>query len=168
MKHVFLAFTALTATLLFSGCAGYQVGSGKLPFKTIHVQTARSNAFAPQSQALLTQQTAQAILRDGRVQLADKNEAEVTLEILIVSYDRNIAARQQDDTARARGYDLALSAEIALIDNRSGKTLFKNRSLSASVSAYTDSGLQPAEYQSMSTLTRKLAEAIRTETLSVW
>lgn len=158
----------LVATLASSACSSYQLGSEPLPFKKLYVEPARNDSFAPQAQTLLTSQLMQTLMRDARVMLVTREEAEAILKITISDYERNISATQSTDTARARSYDLRLSARISLTNAHNGKAYFKNREVTTMVTAYADSGFQPAEYQSMPQLTRRLAERIRTETLSTW
>lgn len=162
-----LSLIALTLCVLLSGCASYKLGSSDLPFKKLYVEPARNDSYAPQAQALLTEQTMQALMRDTRIKLTDKENADAILSIMIAQYERRLSATQSTDTARARSYDLHMVAHVSLTD-ANGEAYFKNRTIESSQIAYSDSGLQPAEYQSMPALTRKLSEQIRTEVLSTW
>lgn len=168
MLKLKITIVFLAIIYLLNGCASYQVGSGALPFTSLYVEPARNDTYAPQAQALLTEQVIQALLRDGRVRITAREEADAVLSMTLVDYDRNLVATQSNDTARARGYDLSLTAQLDLKNASTGKAYFEGRQLSVTASAYTDGGLQPAEYQSMPTLTRRLAEQIRTEILSTW
>ena len=153
---------------LLSGCAGYKLGLPDAPFKRVYVEVARSDALAPQVQALITQQVSQALMRDSAVKVVDKSSADAVLTILVTKYDRNVSSTQSNDTARASSYNLTMEVNTSLLESGSGKAFYKDRIVQSTVSAYTDSGVQVTEYQSMPTLTRKLAEAIRTEVLSAW
>lgn len=154
--------------LLCASCTSYKLGTPETPFKKLYVEPAQNSAFVPQAQALLTSQVMQALLRDGQLELCGPEEADTTLSIRITEYKRDIASTQLDNTALARSYDLTLEAELTLTDNHTGKAYFQNRSVNTTVNALTDESFQTTEYQSLSTLTRRLAEEIRRVILHAW
>ncbi len=169
MKRFFpLACCGLFFLLVISACSSYRMGTDKLPFEKIYIDPIRSDAYVAQVQGLITEQVMQALLRDAHVKLTTKEEADAILSMTVSKFERNVTATQQTDTAHARAYDLTLTASLTLTNAHTGKTYFADRNVTASVSAFTDGGFQPAEYQSMPTLTRRLAEQIRTEVLSPW
>lgn len=154
--------------LLTSACSHYQLGSpAQLPFNSIYVAPADNDSFAPQAQAILTQQVADALLREG-IQLTNKNSADATLAITITRYDQAVSATQSDDTALAESFALEVEANVTLINNTTGKAFFANRAHSSQQQTYVDGGLQPSTYQAMPVLLNRLAGNIKNTVMSVW
>lgn len=183
-KTLCRAITALLALWVASflgGCKSYQLGHPtELPFKSIYIQPAANDSFAPQAQALLSSQIREAFIRDGRTRLVTSEEdADAVLLINLTEYDRSAAARQSADTAVARDFDLNLTAEVSLFDQNKGDYYFQKRELQERSNAFADNpyadrtdvrtqDFLQAEYQAMPRLTRDLARKIADEVLSPW
>lgn len=176
---------AAVLTLLGSGCANYQLGTtGKLSFQSIYVEPVRNSADIPEATALFSTQVRQALLRDGRVTLANSaNTADATLLVDLRRYGRRVAAVRRDDTGLARSFDIEVEAVCTLRDNRSGKTLFEKRPVSATREIFTSDAPtergpngQPifvsrqlqAEYQNLPLLASTLADRVAHAALDVW
>ena len=175
--HSLLGLSLLT----LAACRSYQLGHpAELPFETIFVEPAGNESDAPQAQAIVSTKVREAILRDSRVKLtANKKNADVVLDLTLTAYDRRIATRDPDDTEAALDYDLTLTSQIALFDQRSGEYLFRSRKVSAEASAFVDDVFAPAgtpdtqsflqsEYQAMPRIARELADRIANEVLGAW
>lgn len=164
--------------LFMAGCQSYQLGDpAQLDFESIYIKPVTNNSFAPQVQALLSSQIRELFIRESRISMVnDQQEADVTLFVNLINYDRDTAARQSNDTVLARSFDLNLYAEVSLFDHNSGSYLFENRVLAQTYSVYADNpyeqdqapSLVQAEYQAMPNLARKLARNIADEVLSPW
>ncbi len=162
-----LSILALLAAL--AGCSHYHLGSPQAPLaETIFVTPATNAAFAPQAGPLVTEATRLALARDGRVQLAPSQDAaQAHLEIRLVRFERDVLAARRDDTALARKFAARLTAEITLTDHN-GKILVDRRTIVATRDVFVDSGLQPAEYQTMPLLADALAVEIAHAVLDTW
>ncbi len=159
----------LWATAILGGCAHYHLGSPEgLPFDSIAIELTGNESAAPQVEALLAQNLAEAFLRDGTLRVTSPAHAGATLTVKIANYTRTLAATRSDDTVLARSYGLTLTIEASLIDNSSGKTYFHDRRISTEDLAFVDSGLTQAEYQTMPVLARSLAQKIKDAVVSVW
>jgi len=160
----------LAGCLLLSGCANYQLGTGTTAkFATIYLAPVKGKTVIPQAQVLVTTQLREAFIRDGRVRLVDSADAaDAVLVISLVGYDRTVAVSRADDTGLARRFDLALQAQATLTDNVHKKTYFSDRPLSAKRGVFTDSGLVPAEYETMPLLAEQLASEAVHAVLDVW
>jgi outer membrane lipopolysaccharide assembly protein LptE/RlpB len=164
--------------LALSGCAHYRLGPGAPPaFATLYVAPVVAAAPIPQAQAVATSALREAFARDGRVRLVDTAEAaEAVLEVTLVSYGREVATVQANDTGLARKFDLTLTATATLRDPRAGRDLFTGRPLSARRQAFTDSPREPgrfdnqgqAEYQALPILAEALATRTVSAVLDVW
>ena len=158
----------LVATL--AGCAHYQLGTGSAPkFSSLFVAPVTTEALIPQAQALFTTQLREALLRDGRVMLADSAaDADAVLQITLVGYDRTVAVARADDTGLARRFDVTLRAQASLTDNRTKQAYFTKRILTAKRGVFTDSGQVPAEYQALALLAEQLAGNAVHAVLDTW
>ncbi|MCW5549133.1 MAG: hypothetical protein KIT44_09235 [Opitutaceae bacterium] len=160
------------ATALFagaSGCTHYRLGTGAAPaFATLHVAPVEARALIPQAQPVVSSMLREAFLRDGRVQLVHATEADAVLTVVLTGYDREVATVRPGDTGLARKFDVTLSAEATLRDNRTGTDLFVRRPLTAKRQLFTDSGQVQAEYQLLPLLAEDLAEKARRAALDVW
>jgi hypothetical protein len=166
---------AALALLVFAGCANYQWSRPALPFKTLYVQPATNDGFAPQAQASLSSQIRQAFIRDGRLKIvSDPANAEAILQVNLNNYRRNAASRRSDDNELALSFDLVLQARIVLYNPAAGSNYFEPRELSARTSTFASQpnseadSFSRAEYQVMPRLTSELANKIADEVLSVW
>ncbi len=160
----------LSAVLCCSGCAGYRLGTATAPgFSTLFIVPVASETLIPQAQALVTTQLRDAFARDGRVTLVNSAaDADAVLQVTLTGYDREVAVSQQDDTGLARRFDVALKAHATLTDNRTKQALFVRRPLTAKRGVFTDSGLVPAEYQSLPLLAELLAKEATHAVLDTW
>jgi hypothetical protein len=160
----------LVAALVFAGCAHYRLGTGSAAnFRTLYVEPVGNKTFLPQARDVVSRQLRAAFLRDGRVQLVNSPDgADTTLAVVIDDYHRDIAAVRQDDTGLARKFNLVLGASCTLRDNRSGKTIFSDRPFSVQREAFTDSGQQQAEYQTLPLLAEMLSGQVAHAALDVW
>ena len=171
--------------LLGLGCANYQLGtSGKLTFQSIYVEPVRDSANIPEATGLFSTQLRQALLRDGRVTLANSPEsADVTLKVDLRRYGRRVATVRRDDTGLARSFDIEVEAVCTLTDRRAGKVLFEKRPVNATREIFTSDAPtergpngQPifvsrqlqAEYQNLPLLATTLADRVAHAALDVW
>ena len=169
-KTTIQALSSIVAgTLFLTGCAGYRLGmENSLPFESIFVDVVANDSFAPQAQALLTQNLRESIARDPRVKLADREEADVTLTVRLSSYTRQPDAAMVGDTALARSFRLNLGALVTLQDNRDARTYLNDWPVETESEAFTDSGLTQAEYREIPLLTEDLSARIREKVLDTW
>ena len=160
----------LASLLAFSGCAHYHLGNGgKLTFQTLYVAPVVNASNLPQAIAVVSTELRESFLRDGRIVLVNSaDEADAILTVRLTKYGRSVTACQATDTGLARKFDVTLSAEATLRDNRSGKFLFEKRPVDAVRQIFTDSGQLQSEYQNLPLLAETLAKNVLSATLDVW
>ena len=172
-----LPLSVLIGLNLFSGCAHYQLGTeGKLSFHTLYIAPVENKAKLPQSVAIVSTQIREAFIHDGRVTVVDSlAEADATLTVSLSHYGRDVTTSRPDDTGLARKFNLNLSANCTLRDNRSATVLFDKRPIAVEQQIFTtatpqqaDSNQLQAEYQALPQLATKLAEKVAHTTLDVW
>lgn len=170
LRVLFSGLCLLSSGLCFTGCAGYQLGPGSAPrFATLFIAPVTSEALIPQAQVLVTTQLREAFSRDGRVTLVNSAAAaDAVLTIALSSYGRQVTVSRPDDTGLARRFDVTLTAHATLTDNRTKQALFTQRPLTAKRGVFTDSGLVPAEYQTLPLLAELLAKEATHAVLDTW
>ncbi len=163
---------ALFTVLLGSACSSYRMGppggDEASPFRSVYVELIKNESFAPQAQAPLSDQLAETFMTTANVRTVDKGEAQATLTVVLKEYKRSMSATQSRDTVQGQSFTLTLISECTLLDNRTGKYYFKNRTISTSMEAYVYGGFGRAEYESMPVLARDLARKIVDASTSGW
>lgn len=171
MRAGFAVLCLLSSVFCFTlGCSNYQLGTGTtLKFSSLYVAPVTSEALLPQARVLVNTQVREALLRDGRVTLADSPEqADAVLTLVLSSYNRQVVVSQEEDTGRARRFDVTLVAHATLVDNRTKEHYFTQRPLEVKRGIFTDSGLVPAEYEGLPLLAESLAERTVHAVLDTW
>lgn len=170
LRILLAALCSLCSVLGFSGCANYQLGAGgTTKFSTLFIAPVASEALIPQAQVLVTTQLREAFSRDGRLRLVNSAaDADAVLQVTLTSYDREVSVSRQTDTGLARRFDVTLQARVTLTDNRTKQALFTHRPLKAIRGVFTDSGLVPAEYQTLPLLAELLAKEATHAVLDTW
>lgn len=154
----------------FSGCAGYQLGTGSAPkFSTLFIAPVVTEALVPQARVELTTRLREAFIRDGRVRLVDSAAAaDAVLEVTLAGYQRTVAVSRPDDTGLARRFDVNVQARATLRNNRAATPYFTDRVLEAKRGVFTDDGLVPAETQLLPVLGESLATEALHAVLDTW
>ncbi|MDR3228887.1 MAG: LPS assembly lipoprotein LptE [Puniceicoccales bacterium] len=166
-----LAFFFLVLPL--AGCGAYSLGSkSKIPFSTLSLAPIENTAYVPQAQALLHTQLADAISQESGLRLVATGGA-ATLHVRIVGYTHSVAATNPDDTALGSSFNIRLTANCTLTDNRTEKPYFTDRRIEVSVVAHSPTGtaagsFSAVEYETLPVLTRDLARRIRDTVTGVW
>lgn len=157
----------LLASLPFAGC-GYRIGADAQPdFRTIALEPVRNESFAPQLQAELHRQLHDALSSERALHVVDEG-GRARLRVTLLDYRRDVGAVNPGDTMVAASRIFSLSARISLVDAGTGKELVRDRLVSATLSAYAPAGMNRAETQTQSLLTRELARKIREVVVGVW
>lgn len=166
--RLLLALSCLLA--IAGGCTHYQLaGKSTLPFQTLYIKPVANQSFAPQAQAIVTQELVDAFLLDGTVRLVDNEaDAEAVLTITLVQYDRQLSATQRADTGVGRSFNLNLQADASLYNSASGQPYIAGRTFFADQIAFTDGGTVQAEYQTMPLIARELARKIKDAVINQW
>jgi Lipopolysaccharide-assembly len=172
-------FLFLAASVLLTGCAHYQLGTGgKLTFATLYVEPVTTKVLIPQAQAIVSTQLRTAFTHDGRVSLVNSPEAaDATLKIVLTEYRREVSTQRAGDSGLARKFTLIFGATATLTDNRTSRPLFTNRIVTVHRDIFTDEGnigsvvksnqLQ-AEYQALPLLADALTDKLTHTVLDVW
>ena len=163
----YIAIAALLASAaIFSGC-GYHLGTEvEVPFSSITIEPVKNESFAPQMQAEIHRQLADAFASEPSMHVVPSG-GQAHIKVTLVEYRRDVAAVNPSDTASAASYRVTLSAKATLLDS-TGKVLFRDRPFSATLPAYAANGFSRTEYQTLPLLSRELARNIKDSSVDVW
>ncbi len=165
------AAAALALSIFAGACSNYRLAGTPtdLPFKSVYVKPVRNDSYAPQSSALLTNEISNAINRTPNLKTALESNAQATLSVSIVSYERKPIATRADDTALAASYAMEAVAECTLVRSN-GDVVFKNRKVRARAMLYPGAANDVIgnEYQNMPVLMRELGEKIKDAVIGIW
>ena len=164
-----LLFFIINLSLL-TGCSHYHWGSPRicLPFHTLYIAPVNNESFAPQAQALLSDYLVAFFQQAGVKVVNCEEQAEATLSINLINFERSMATTKNKDTFVARSFNVNLTAFCSLINNCSETPFFCNIPVESSINALTDEGLQAIEYQDMPVITRQLAYSIKELVINHW
>lgn len=170
LRRSLLRLLPLSVALLVGGCANYQLGTGaSTGFRTVYIEPVANKTLLPQSQPLVSTRLRETFARDGRVQLTNTaSGTDATLTVVLTEYRREVSAVREGDTGLARKFNVTLGALCTLRDNRTGRTVFENRPVTAVREVFTDSGQLQSEYQTLPLLAETLAQKVLHTTLDVW
>lgn len=141
-KLPFLA-TAVLAVLAFalSACSSYKPGAGvAAAYHSIFIAPAKNESFLPRMGTSVAEQLRRDFVRDNSVRLAARDDAEVILDITVVSvsrlgrapgqtvlHARDVHGTKVVETAEDRGldkaYDINVTVRAVLTDTRTGNVL---------------------------------------------
>ena len=160
-------FVLALAALLSSGCAHYQKGDGNVvAFHSIAIAPVVNKSFAPQARTYVSESLVSTFALGGKLAVLPEDQAETVLHVTLVSYDKNIGAKQSDDTGTARSLELVLGANIVLTD-ATGNTLMA-KSFEIHNEVYADSGATRAENQAIPAMAHALAQQIYLAVIGKW
>ncbi len=121
-----LAFLLPLAALLFSGCAGYQVGPIKPKLmrevKTIAIPTFKNDTLEPRVEVLLANAVIKQIQQDGTYKVVREQDADAILEGSLDEIIRRPSRSVRGNVLQSREFTLVLRLRYRVID-RSGRIL---------------------------------------------
>jgi len=168
-RFVFSLLLAICLLSLLAGCGRYHLGRhAEPPFRSIYIRPASNDSFAPQVQAIISQQLREQFIRDGLLQVETEGEADAVLEIVLRNYRRDVAATRTDDTAVAEKLRHRLIAVCTLTDARTGQVYFRDRRVEGAADSFPGERPIQGEFQAMPVLAGDMARRISAEVLQVW
>lgn len=152
---------------LFTGC--YHLGSpSNLPFTRLYIAPVENDTYVPQAQSLVSSQLRKQFLREGRIVVDHKEDADAILYTKLTQYTTSTAATNEKETGLPQSFSFGLTATISLYSCQEDKMLLTNKSISSSIVTQIDGGAQISEYQSIPTLAQELALKIKETLLNPW
>lgn len=139
-----------------------------LPFKSIYIVPVKNNSFAPQAQALLTNQLMQNFAEAGLPISKTPEDAGAILTVTLENYKTYVAATKTTDTYIGDSFRLEFHANVTLTDHNRHNIFLCEEPVHAQITALATSGTQEITFHDMPALTQKLADNIKDLVLCPW
>ena len=125
MKRRTHLLNTLAATLLLSGCMGYQLGGSRPEgIETVHMAPVVNATTEPAIELQVTHAMRQRIQLDGRLKLVNANQpADATLTLTLTKYALTPIAFKDDLKTTPDMYRLRITGEAQLIHTTSGEVI---------------------------------------------
>lgn len=126
MKPSVLA-TGLLTVVLFTGCAGYQLGAPKpkrlVGVQTIAVPTTKNDTLKPRVEVLAASTIIKQIQQDGTYRVVSADNADAVLETTIKRIERTPSRSVRNDVRATREFRLRVEIGYVLRSASTGETL---------------------------------------------
>ena len=121
-------FPIALAAFALAGCAGYRWTS-PVPsdMRTVSVPTFRNESDVVELGAVATRQVLREFQREGTFKIASADDAAVEVQGVVKSASSALIHFKRMETMRAYEHRLVVSADVSVIDRRSGKVVVDNR-----------------------------------------
>ncbi len=168
LSPLLLPICSLLAGLALSGCAGYKLGSVDAGYKTVAVPVFRNQTTKPQLEAPLTNALLRRIQADGSLQVKWADEADVVVNGVILSYDRQVLRSLPAETRTPREYRLRIEVLVEAKHRRTGEVIISPTKFSGQADTFIGSDLQTAENQALPLIADDLARQIVSQLTEKW
>ncbi|AKJ64041.1 hypothetical protein L21SP4_00776 [Kiritimatiella glycovorans] len=126
-KHVIAGIGLVllaAASALFSGCAGYQVGTRPPEgVKTVYIAPPVNRSGEPMIESRIMHEITRELQQDGTFALASESGADARLEIVLRDYRLQPLAYEDVEEARTREYRMKIRADVTLRRTESGAVI---------------------------------------------
>ena len=167
MKKVFSTFLL---GLLFSGCAGYKLGSVKPAYlREIHsiaVPTFSNRTLTPRIEALVAGTVIKQFQQDGTYRITDEAQADAILQAEILSVSRTPARSVRGNVLSTTEFNLTVRATFTLVD-KAGKALGGGQA-GGSTSFFVSSDVSTDERQALPLAAEELARQLVSQLSEGW
>jgi hypothetical protein len=164
-------FTAVLLSLGLSGCLGYHIGPVKPYYlsdvHTIAVPTFKNTTILPRIEALITDTVIKQLQQDGTFKIANKSNADATLEGEIVRVTRSPARSVRGNVLATAEFNLSIHVKYKVV-NRSGEQLGPAGDASGSTSFFVSSDVTTDERQALPLATEELATRLVSQLSEGW
>jgi hypothetical protein len=159
MKRHHFILTGLTC-LLFSGCAGYQLGSVKpqhlAEIQSIAIPTFKNNTLEPRTSVMITNAVIKGFQQDGTYRIAKSHNADAVLKGTFESIERTQLRSSRTDQLETTELGVTIQVTYELVDRRSGKVLDRG-SVSGDTEIFLDPNFQLSERQAIPIASEEMA-----------
>ena len=169
MKRRNAFFVAMITLLLFSGCAGYQLG-GTHPdgVKTVFMAPILNKTTEPAIEIQLTEILRQRIQFDGRLKLVIRPEdADAIVHVTLTDYRLTAVAYREDLKTTAEQYRMRITASSVLSDPKTGEELSKSSTYGETVFSF-QSDLSSSKRNALPGALEELAKFISDDLTERW
>jgi hypothetical protein len=156
------------ASLLFTGCVGYRLGSTLPPgINVIHITTFINKTTEPRLEIETTQATIREVQRDGTLSVSDLEKSDVILRVALVGFKLEPLRYETDRSTTTREYRLTITANLTLTDRITKKVL--TQSTVQGEADFTPTGdLSSAKREALPEAAKDLAHDIVESVVEFW
>ena len=158
---------ALLATVV-AGCASYTWKSA-VPeeYRTVAVPTFENRTHAAELGPITTEYTRRELQREGTFKLKRTGNAAIEIQGIIKSASRGALTYDRSLGTRANSYRYSVTAEISVIDKKTGKVLLDGRTYTAETSFLTQNDLLTGQRNAAARIGQDLGRQI-VDDLTAW
>lgn len=151
-------------------CSTYQpLNNRSLSYQTIHVKPLKNKTLATEVNAPFMNAVRKQIIRQSSLSIIENKQADVVLEVYLVSFDKSANATESNDPTKSRSYNFQFCVEANLWDNHLEKYHFYKKAFKSSKSIRNDFLKDSsAEYQDIPILIDQLANQIVSVIVNPW
>ncbi len=129
--------------LLFSGCAGYKVGSIQPKFmaeiRTLAIPSFKNNTLEPRVEVPLATALIKQFQQDGTYQIVGENNADAIVVGTLERIERRPARSVRGNTLQTKEYTLELKCRFEVVNRVTG-AIIDSRSINGTTSFFVSSG----------------------------
>ena len=152
--------TCLITVLLFSGCAGYRLGSVKPQHlnevTSIAVPTFKNKTLKPQTSVMVTNAVVKRLQEDGTYRIAHSRNADAILKGTIHTIDHQQLRSSKTDQLQTVELGVTLQVRYELVDRGSG-TVLDQGTVSGDTDIFLDPNFQLSERQAVPVAAEEMA-----------
>lgn len=159
-----MRFLLLFTAVIFTSCAGYQLGGAKPAIlrdvNQITVPMFRNETLHPRAEALATSAAADAVVRDGTYKITSLDKADAILEGTVRSIDYTPLRSTRLDTLRPEELQNTVTLTWVLKDARDPTKTLASGSSTGSSRFFVDSNLQTSRTNALPDALERASEAM--------
>ena len=158
---------ALLAAFALAGCASYRWTS-PVPenMRTVSVPTFRNESDLVEIGAVATRQVLREFQREGTFRIASPDDAAVEVQGVVKTASAGLMYFKREMSMRAYERRLIVTADVSVIDRRSGKVVVDNRRYVAETTYFSDADMTTARRDASGRAAEDLARQIVDDVVS--
>jgi len=148
-----------TGWLLFTGCAGYQLGptqGREAGSQSVQINPFENTTLEPRLSEAVTSSVRKQVQQDGTYRLNTKDEGDIVVTGRILEFHRAGLSFLPDDTRTVRDYRLSITAQVTAKERSTGRILL-DRPVTGHSTIRVGNDLTSAERQAVPLVAEDLA-----------
>lgn len=167
MKSLMLSVVSI-ATVLFSGCAGYQWGT-TVPeeYRKVSVPVFENMTAVSEIGPIVTQYTLREFQREGSFSIVRPEDAAIEVQGVLRSMSRQGVAYDRGQGMRASEYRYVVVADVSFVDKRNGKVLLERKEIKGETTYLTQDDLLTGQKNAAFRIAADIARQIVNEAVAL-
>ncbi|MBE6395898.1 MAG: hypothetical protein E7046_02695 [Lentisphaerae bacterium] len=167
MKSLMLSVASI-ATVLFSGCAGYQWGT-TVPeeYRKVSVPVFENMTAVSEIGPIVTQYTLREFQREGSFSIVRPEDAAIEVQGVLRSMSRQGVAYDRGQGMRASEYRYVVVADVSFVDKRNGKVLLERKEIKGETTYLTQDDLLTGQKNAAFRIAADIARQIVNEAVAL-